>query len=485
MLFGLNFLYKFRCPWCLLNKSNLNVKTSNRLASVIALGATLTLGTDAWGNSSFWETIEDPTTREQLKSFVAAKEAQANASTNNMPASFKTFFVAAEKGDWLTVSNLFEYVGQHNGQFLSSKPPDLPRGTAWDALQEIWGIYAAFAEGDEKYSVLFDNDIIESIPRGSIYFGGTDPGRFIVTAMQTSQIKGEPFFTLTQNAQADGSYLDYLRSMYGKKIYLPSADDFTACYQEYGEDGAKRLQNHQLEPGENISVGKDGRIEVSGAVAVMKINGLITKVVFDKNINHEFYVEESFPSDWMYPYLEPHGLIFKLNREPLPELSEQTIQRNNDYWTKTVSPMIGNWVDDETSVKDIATFAEKVFLHHDFSSFAGDPRFVQNSYAHCMFSKERDNIAKLYAWHAKHSHNETERERMNRQADFAFRQSWALCPNSPDAVFEYVQFLMDENGSSDALLVAETAAKFPSEPDIDAAQFENLVVQMKRYLKVK
>jgi len=35
----------------------------------------------------------------------------------------------------------------------------------------------------------------------------------------------------------------------------------------------------------------------------MTINGLLAKIIFDKNPNREFYIEESFPLDWMYPYL--------------------------------------------------------------------------------------------------------------------------------------------------------------------------------------
>ena len=33
---------------------------------------------------------------------------------------------------------------------------------------------------------------------------------------------------------------------------------------------------------------------------------------------------------------------------------------------------------------------------------------------------------------------------MNDEADFAFRQAWALCPYSPETVFRYVDLLMSE-----------------------------------------
>ena len=171
----------------------------------------------------------------------------------------------------------------------------------------------------------------------------------------------------------------------------------------------------------------------------MRINGLLVKDIFEENSNRDFYIEESFPLEWMYPYLEPHGLIFKLNHQPLTALTDEKAQQEHDYWTKAVSPMIGDWLNDDTSAQDIGTFAEKVYLRHDFSDFTGDTNFVENAYAHRMYSKERSSIAGLYAWRAQHTHAQ-EKARMNREADFAFRQSWALCPYSPEAVYRYVNF---------------------------------------------
>ena len=84
-------------------------------------------------------------------------------------------------------------------------------------MLETWGALDAFGEGNEKYSAAFGTNIVASIPPGSIYFGGTDPGRFLVTAICKSQVNADPFFVLTQNALADSTYLDYLRGMYGRE----------------------------------------------------------------------------------------------------------------------------------------------------------------------------------------------------------------------------------------------------------------------------
>ena len=222
----------------------------------------------------------------------------------------------------------------------------------------------------------------------------------------------------------------------------------------------------QLKPGESFRM-VDGKPQISGQVAVMEINGLLAKIIFDKNPDREFYIEESFPLDWMYPYLEPHGLIMKINRQPLSELSDEIVSQDHDYWTKYVTPMIGGWLNDDTTVSEVAAFAEKVYLRQDFSGFTGDPRFVQNDYSHKMFSKLRSSIAGLYAWRLEHAADAAEKERMARAADFAFRQAWALCPYSPEAVFRYVNFLLKQKRISDALLVAETAAQMPAMQGVD------------------
>ncbi len=140
------------------------------------------------------------------------------------------------------------------------------------------------------------------------------------------------------------------------------------------------------------------RVKVSGQVAVMAINGLITKVVFDRNPDREFYVEESFALDWMYPYLEPHGLIMKINRQPLAQLPEDVIARDHEYWRKLVADMLGDWLDEKTPVREIAEFVDRVYVRHDLKGFTGDPQFIQNDYAKRIFSKLRSSIGGLYAW---------------------------------------------------------------------------------------
>jgi len=440
---------------------------------------------------SLYSSLKDAATISQLKQFVAEKQVQANAATKTPVPDCAPFFAAAETGDWLAVSNSFVKLREYAGQNTSSgKTKELGlRGPRWEAVEEVWGAFHAFGEGDEKYSAAFGRDIIASIPPGSIYFGGTDPGRFIVTAMCRSQVGGDPFFVLSQNPLPDAAYLEYLRSMNAGKILTPTDEDLQKSWQDYTADAQRRLAHdqqfpaepRQLKPGEEVRLDANGQIQLSGQMNVMGIRELLTKAIFEQNPERDFYLEESFPLDWMDPHLEPHGLIFKLNRQPAATLSDESVQRDHEYWTKYVQPMIGDWLHDDTPVAGVAAFAEKTFGRQDFSGFTGDQRFIQNAYSHRTFSKLRSSIAGLYAWRVSHAAGATDQARMVREADFAFRQAWALCPYSPEAVFRYVNFLVEQKRVDEAILAAETAMNLPQSKD--NTQLLQLVNQLKQRQK--
>jgi beta-lactamase regulating signal transducer with metallopeptidase domain len=396
----------------------------------------------------------------RLRAFFAEKAAQARqlAGTNTVAPEVWPFFDAGMRGDWQTATNLWTAMRKRAHQYEGT--------TADDSLDKVWGpileldlAWQQYAGWTEKYVLAYGNDIINSIPPGSIYFGGTDPGRGVITAMSKSHVDGDPFFTLTQNALADSTYLDYLRAMYGGKIYTATEADMQKGFQEYSTDAQLRLKEHKLKPGEQVTE-KDGKVQANGQVAVMSINGLIAKTIFDHNPDRDFYIEESFPLDWMYPYLSPNGLIMKINRQPLPSLSDATVQADHDYWSRYLQPMFGDWLQEDTSVADVTAFVEKVYLNHDLTGFTGDPAWVQDTWAQKAFSKLRSSIAGVYAWRVSNSKSPEENEQMTKAADFAFRQAYALCPSSPEALFRYANLLVSVDRVKDAQLLAETTLKF-------------------------
>lgn len=375
--------------------------------------------------------------------------------------------------------------------------------------------------------------IYPEMAKNAVLFGGTDPGRFNPTYMIFCESfippekKFDPTFDrrdvylITQNALADGTYLDYIRAHYNrstqkdphffqgmlrwkkdiqrgttnifarmalpldlyftklgaqieerrrkegvyppKEINTPSVQESQVAFEGYIQDATRRLQLNQLKPGEEVNATPDGRVQVSGQVAVMAINGLLTKVIFDRNPDHEFYVEESFPLDWMYPYLTPFGIIMKINRQPLPELTQEIIDKDHIFWRKYSERLIGDWITYDTPVKEICEFAKQVYLRRDFTGYKGDMKFVRDDNAQKAFSKLRSSIAGVYNWRINASRSPQEQQRMLKEADFAFRQALAYCPSSPEAIFRYVNLLVSTGRIDDALLIAETAYEFDDE----------------------
>ena len=426
----------------------------------------------------------------KVLSFAADKEDQVKRLAVKLKAEVPQiavdFFDAAKKGDWPQSFDLYRELKdllRNDSRMENQQALEVTLGAA--AL-EVQLAFEQFVEGEPKYALACGEAIVKSIPRGSIYFGGTDPGRGLPTALCASHEKADPFFTLTQNALAGSHYLTYLGTMYGGRISVPTKDDSDKAFKEYIDDAKRRLEHDrgfpsepkQIKPGENV-VMRDNRVQVSGHVAVMAINALLAKSVFDRNPEHEFFIEESSPLDWAYPHLSPHGLVMKINRKPLPGLSAAEVEKDRKFWIEQQRPLIGCWLKPETSVKEVCAFADKVFVDQVMEGFQGDERFVRSDYAAKMYSKLRSSIGGVYAWRAKQTREPAERERMRREADFAFRQAFALCPSSMEAVFRYADLLTEQKRFDDALLIAETARKLRPEDGV----LESLIQDLERLKK--
>ncbi len=418
-----------------------------------------------------------------LARFASAKQAQireyAEALTNKVPSIVWSLFDAVRAEDWDTATNLQARLNKASGRFpdAGGDEPLSPalRTLVWPPICEMIGACGEFHAWDNKLLRRFGREIIDSIPRASIYFGGTDPGRFIISALCESHREGNPFFTVTQNQLADQTYLEYLRRMYGSRLYIPSELDSQKAFEEYLADAQQRLKSGKLRPGEDVRV-VGGRVQVSGQVAVMEINGLLARIIFNKNAGREFFIEESFPLDWMYPYLSPHGPIFELRASPLKELSVETVQKDQAYWKRLGGDLIGDWISDKTSVKEVCDFADNIILNKDLSGFKGDAAFAKNRAAQMTFSKLRSSIGGLYLWRADHARDADEKSRMLNAAEVALRQAYALCPYSPEAVFRYTKLLGDLKRPEEAFLLGKTSLRIQP----DNANLQELVRSLKR-----
>jgi tetratricopeptide (TPR) repeat protein len=379
-------------------------------------------------------------------------------------------------------------------------------------------------------------NIYPEMTRDAVLFGGTDPGRFCPTYMifcesfvppekrtEDPKFDRRDVYLITQNALADVTYLNYIRAHYnrsaqidppffqtllgkpfafldniftsiGKKvearrraegvypmteIHTPGHDESDRAFHDYITDAQDRFRNGQMRPGEDFHPDENGMIQVQGQVAVMMINGLLAKDIFDANPNHEFYVEESFPLDWMYPYETPFGIIMKINRQPLPELTQDIVDKDHKFWSLYSKRLIGDWLTYDTPISNVCAFAEKLYLRRDFRGFTGDPKFIRDDDAQKAFSKLRSSQGGLYAWRVQNAKNPAEQARMYTEALFAFKQSFAYCPYSPEAVYHFVMLLVNKAQFDDAVSVASTCLKL----DPGNGQIANLLDELRNMKK--
>lgn len=305
--------------------------------------------------------------------------------------------------------------------------------------------------------------------RDAVLYGGTDPGRFVPTYMifvesqaaaraktrlpkyaESATFDRSDVYIITQNALADSTYMNYIRDHYDysrpradapetltnrtalyrflyrlawqplgratvypkEPIWIPSEQDSQRAFSQYVEE----LQRREALPEEQVKI-EGGRVSVQGVQGVMAINGILTKMIFDHNRDkHSFYVEESYVIPWMYPYMEPYGIILKINKDPLPGPDrdatrwQQIIDRDRSYWDALYADLKGN------------------------------PRFRRDDVAQKTFSKLRSAIGGLYAARATMGGTTgANQDAMYAAAEYAFRQAIELCPDSPEANFRLAQ----------------------------------------------
>ncbi len=123
----------------------------------------------------------------EVTSFAARKEARARELAAKfkaeLPPAVWAYFAAATRGSWPEVARLGEEVRNLPAPPENRRPGPAVVSQVWAGVMETYMAFAQFALGEPKYAFAFGRGIIQSIPPGSIYFGGTDAGRGLVTAL--------------------------------------------------------------------------------------------------------------------------------------------------------------------------------------------------------------------------------------------------------------------------------------------------------------
>ncbi|WP_372806184.1 protein O-mannosyl-transferase family [Pontiella sp.] len=291
-------------------------------------------------------------------------------------------------------------------------------------------------EFEKQWAAYPCKDYPEPMGTNAIFFGGTDPGRFVPTYMIYSAHVRPDVYLITQNALADNTYMNVMRDLYGDQIWIPSPLDSNQAFQLY----IQGIQNGTIQAGADVKT-EDGKVQVQGVAGVMQINGFLSKMIFDHNqyrtetktdeatrpvgaaVVHSdppigkdgkpplrsFYVEESYVLPWMYPYLTPHGLIMKINNKPT-QLTPEMIKNDTAFW---------NWY---------------------CNRLLNDEKFIRDIVARKSFSKLRSALAGLYA----------ARGRV-KESEAAFRQAVDLYDLSPEANFRLADLIAKQGRFDEAI----------------------------------
>ena len=267
---------------------------------------------------------------------------------------------------------------------------------------------------------MFGHDMLEDLPANSLFFGGTDPGRFIPTYMifgesaEDPRYKQDPKFDrrdlyiITQNALADQFYNHYIRSHYTderpstfncierflgrdhtypkENLILPHPEDIASIYQNLlkQNQGNPQLAQLQINPG--------------------FLNSALAEWIFLHNRDHHhFFVEESFPMFWSYPYAIPHGLCYEIHHDPIPYLPADIIAHDHQFWT--------NYIKRLRSSKG----------------------FENDEVAQHSFAKLRNTTGNIYA--ARY---------MSIDAEFAYKQALDLWPGNSETVENMIHLLFQQ-----------------------------------------
>src|SRR5665213_1510954 len=314
----------------------------------------------------------------RLKQFGAKRRALVDQLAKkykiDLPADVKRFFDALDAGNWDDIHRIYKSLDA-----LNSPGSDVRK--YWRAILEAYGAAEQVHLWPAQQLLDYGNGVLNSLKPGMVYFGGTDPGCFICTMLnETSQ--GEQHLTLTQNALADSSYLEYLSAIHGDSLSLPTQEEQNNAFSQYVEDATKRAQHDaqfpeepkQVLPGENITI-TDGHTSVSGQVAVMSINNILTQTLLQKNPDLSFAMEESFPMASTYAGSTPLGPIVQLRAGD--SITADAASQVVNYWQNEAQNLQAGG---ETSTTVLSSYAHDATAQGDLLAKNNYPAQAEQAY---------------------------------------------------------------------------------------------------------
>jgi tetratricopeptide (TPR) repeat protein len=314
------------------------------------------------------------------------------------------------------------------------------------SLLPLWSNFDDSNQAGHWFGYDFGADILRNMDRNAVYYGGSDFGRFVPTYMvfvesqQPDRWKRDPAFdrrdvtVITQNALCDSHYSQYIRQQYDPR-FRPAPQQYTAFEKWLGRDKAYpqipvvclsqqevsacwEEYRNRPDVAARIKSGETDRFGLRpGTNDIFEINAIAAQRIFEKNKQgHTFYLEQSVPMEWTYPYMLPDGLIFKLSPAKLAALPAAAIAADHQFW-------------DVYSAKLLA-----------------DPRFRIDDDATITFGKLAMNHADLYHW-----------RKLPKDEEYFLKLSNRLSPQLQETVMRLNDLYLSQQRYDEALALMKQA----------------------------
>src|SRR5207249_1287458 len=139
------------------------------------------------------------------------------------------FFDAIEFGRWEEIEAQWNVMAKRSGQYENSThAPELD--PFWMAVLDAYGVAEQAHLWPAQKLLEYGHAVLDSLKPGMVYVGGTDNGRWIPELLNETA-EGERHIMVTQNAFADGRYLEFMSEVYGEQMAALTKDDSQRAFQ--------------------------------------------------------------------------------------------------------------------------------------------------------------------------------------------------------------------------------------------------------------
>ena len=321
----------------------------------------------------------------KMKQFARSRRevmrAMARQKNVEIPELVERYFDALESGDWAQIKAAFDAIsgGEANAGFGSERLPAVR--DLWAPIIDAYGVAEQVHLWPAQKLLDYGNSVLGSLRPGMVYVGGTDEGRWVPTLLNETS-EGERRIVITQNALADGTYLEYVRFLYADRFAAVTPEESKRAFDDYLADAKKRLAHDeefpdepkQVRPGEQVKM-VGGSVQVGGTVAVMDINERILRLLMEKNPELSFALQESFPLKGTYANAAPLGPIMELRAQDQAAFTPERAAQSVDYW-RGVAEQFRAQPDDSSELTALKSFSKlavgqaNLFAAHGLSETA-------------------------------------------------------------------------------------------------------------------